>query len=91
MVLNNIQTGQICHVGAGSANRRVLVTHADGRQSVEEIKDDLGIEAGDKAGMMRALRAQGVSVRNVSLYDGEDLKKMKQQSSDTFRSQIRII
>jgi hypothetical protein len=75
---------------ANSANRRVLVTHANGRQTVEEIKDDLGLKADDKAGMMRALRAQGVNVRNVSLYDGQDLRKANAQSSDTFRSQVRI-
>ena len=27
---------------ANSANRRVLVTHADGKQTVEEIPDDMG-------------------------------------------------
>jgi Ca2+-binding EF-hand superfamily protein len=75
---------------ANSSNRRVLVTHANGRQTVEEIKDDLGLKADDKAGMMRALRAQGVNVRNVSLYDGQDLKKANSKSSDTYRSQIRI-
>jgi hypothetical protein len=68
----------------------VLVTHANGRQTVEEIKDDLGLKADDKAGMMRLLRAQGVNVRNVSAYDGQDLKKANSQSSDTFRSQIKI-
>ena len=75
---------------ANTSNRRVLVTHADGRQTVEEIKDDLGIQPDDKAGMMRALRSQGVNVRNVSLYHGEGVNKSKIKASDTFRSQIRI-
>jgi Ca2+-binding EF-hand superfamily protein len=57
---------------ANSANRRVLVTHADGRQTVEEIKDDLGLKADDKAGMMARLRAQGVNAANISLHDGMD-------------------
>ncbi|KAJ1405514.1 hypothetical protein B484DRAFT_314002, partial [Ochromonadaceae sp. CCMP2298] len=30
-----------------STNRRVLVTHADGRQTVEEIQKDLGLKADD--------------------------------------------
>ena len=59
---------------ANTSNRRVLVTHADGRQTVEEIKDDLGIQPDDKAGMMRALRSQGVSVADVDLFDGDDMK-----------------
>jgi hypothetical protein len=35
---------------ANTTNRRVLVTHADGRQTVEEIKNDLGLRADDKKG-----------------------------------------
>eukprot|EP00606_Chrysophyceae_sp_TOSAG23-5_P000963 GSChrysophyteH2.ASY1.ANO1.1043.1 assembled CDS len=46
---------------ANSANRRVLVTHSDGSQTVEEIKNDLGLKADDKAGMMRRLKSQGVN------------------------------
>ena len=38
--------------------RRVLVTHKDGRQTVEEIKNDLGIAANDKATMTARLIAQ---------------------------------
>ena len=34
---------------ANSANRRVLVTHADGKQTVEEIKDDLGVKRTDSS------------------------------------------
>ena len=33
-----------------TTNRRVLVTHADGRQTVEEIKNDMGLRADDKKG-----------------------------------------
>jgi Ca2+-binding EF-hand superfamily protein/adenosylcobinamide amidohydrolase len=55
---------------ANSANRRVLVTRADGSQYVEEIKDDLGLKADDKAGMMARLKAQGVNAANISLFDG---------------------
>ena len=56
---------------ANSANRRVLVTDSMGNESVQEIKDDLGLSSGDKAGMMERLRAQGVtSLSNISLHDG---------------------
>jgi Ca2+-binding EF-hand superfamily protein len=79
---------------ANSANRRVLVTHADGRQTVEEIKDDLGLKADDKAGMMARLRAQGVNAANISLHDGMDnttkAKSSKAYKSPTFSSQIKI-
>ena len=62
---------------ANTANRRVLVTHADGRQSVEEIKNDMGLKADDKAGMMARLKAQGVNAANISTFDGagDDEKK----------------
>jgi hypothetical protein len=43
---------------ANSSCRRVLVTHRDGRQTVEEIKNDLGIGANDKEAMIANLRAQ---------------------------------
>ena len=33
---------------ANSSNRRVLVTHPDGKQTVEEIPDDMGLRADDK-------------------------------------------
>ena len=57
---------------ANSTNRRVLVTHADGSQSVEEIQHDLGLKADDKAGMMARLKAQGVNAANISTFDGGD-------------------
>jgi Ca2+-binding EF-hand superfamily protein len=57
---------------ANSANRRVLVTRADGSQYVEEIKDDLGLKANDKAGMIARLKAQGVNAANISTFDGGD-------------------
>eukprot|EP01038_Epipyxis_sp_PR26KG_P014278 gene14278-19155_t len=45
---------------ANSSCRRVLVTHADGHQSVQEIKNDLGISETDKAAMLANLKAQGL-------------------------------
>jgi hypothetical protein len=38
---------------ANSSNRRVLVTDSEGRQTVEEIKNDLGLAANDKKGIDR--------------------------------------
>jgi Ca2+-binding EF-hand superfamily protein len=55
---------------ANSSNRRVLVTHADGRQTVEEIRDDLGVKADDKEEMMRRLRSQGIDPSNIALFGG---------------------
>ena len=52
---------------ANSANRRVLVTRADGSQYVEEIKDDLGLRSNDRAGMMGRLQAQGVNASSISV------------------------
>jgi hypothetical protein len=58
----------------------VLVTHQDGRETVEEIKNDLGLRAGDKEGMMARLKAQGVNSKDISMYGGYD---------DTNQSQSR--
>ena len=46
---------------ANTSNRRVLVTHRDGRQSVQEIRDDIGMRNDDQAGMLANLRAQGMN------------------------------
>ena len=55
---------------ASSANKRVLVTDSQGRQSVIEIKSDLGVKADDKQEMMRRLRAQGVDVAGIEIKGG---------------------
>ena len=60
---------------ANSANRRVLSTRADGSQRVDEIQNDLGLAADDKAGMIARLKAQGVDVSSIELYGGMDDKK----------------
>lgn len=52
------------HISGGSGQfanttcRRVLVTHEDGSQTVEEIKNDLGINADNKDAMKANLKAQ---------------------------------
>jgi hypothetical protein len=43
-----------------SSNRRVLATHVDGRQTVEEIKNDLGIAETDIEALIANLKAQGI-------------------------------
>eukprot|EP00611_Tribonema_gayanum_P011403 TRINITY_DN2162_c0_g2_i1.p1 TRINITY_DN2162_c0_g2~~TRINITY_DN2162_c0_g2_i1.p1 ORF type:complete len:556 (+),score=181.59 TRINITY_DN2162_c0_g2_i1:137-1669(+) len=55
---------------ANTANRRVLVVHSDGRQTVEEIKDDIGVRGDDMAGMMANLKAQGINAASIELYGG---------------------
>jgi calcyphosin len=52
---------------ANTSNRRVLVTHNDGRQSVQEIQNDLGIGENDTDEMMRRLGLQGV--QNIAKLD----------------------
>lgn len=46
---------------ANSSCRRVLVTHKDGRQTVEEIKNDLGIKDDDFEAMLKKLQEQGLN------------------------------
>ena len=64
------------HISGGSGNaantscRRVLVTHRDGRQTVEEIEDDLGMPRTDTAAMIRFLtEKKGFDVACISLCD----------------------
>lgn len=57
-------------VCANTTNKRVLVTRADGTQAVEEVKRDLGLKAGDKAGVLARLKEQGVDAININ-YHGE--------------------
>ena len=55
-----------------SANKRVLVTDSQGKQSVVEIKSDLGIAADDKDEMIRRLRDQGVDVAGIDIKGGTE-------------------
>ena len=60
--------------GEGAAEntscRRVLVTYKDGRQLIEEIKNDLGIGANDKEKMRAALEKQGCrDIVKIDLYN----------------------
>jgi Ca2+-binding EF-hand superfamily protein len=50
---------------ANTTNRRVLVTHPDGRQTVEEVKNDIGVKAGDEEAMIANLKAQGIDVGSM--------------------------
>eukprot|EP00981_Chlorochromonas_danica_P003278 scaffold634_cov185-Ochromonas_danica.AAC.15 len=59
---------------ANSSNRRVLVTHADGHQSVEEIKNDIGIKDDDKEAILANLKEQGIDVDVVELSNGTKIK-----------------
>lgn len=55
-----------------TANRRVLVKHADGRETVEELKDDLGGPK-DAAGVLKALQKQGIAdAAEVKLFGSVD-------------------
>lgn len=52
---------------ANTSNLRVLVTHEDGHQSIETIKNDLGLRRDDIEGIKSRLRSQGIKVKAVSL------------------------
>ena len=58
---------------ANSSNTRVLCTHADGRETVEEMKNDMGMKKNDKEAMMANLVAQGITdvveIANVGSVD----------------------
>ena len=51
---------------ANSTCRRVLVTHSDGHQSVQEIKNDFGVNPTDVDAMIAKLLEQGVGTLSHS-------------------------
>lgn len=59
---------------ANTTNRRVLVRHIDGKETVEEIKNDLGIRAKDTNAMVSRLQAQGIAVGTINLSGLTDMK-----------------
>ena len=62
-------------MAANTANKRVLVTDANGKQSVVCVNNELGVKAGDKSEIMKRLQQQGVNASNVELYGGVDNTK----------------
>lgn len=46
---------------ANTTCRRVMVIHTDGSQTIEEIKNDLGVKDDDKEEMIRRLKQQGIT------------------------------
>jgi len=54
---------------ANTSNRRVLVIHTDGSQTVEEIENDLGIKDTDIDIMIARLKKQGITdIDRIELY-----------------------
>ena len=52
---------------ANTTCMRVLVTHTDGSQTVEEVKNDLGIRFGDVEAVVARLNTQGITdIKEVS-------------------------
>ena len=58
---------------ANTANRRVLANCKDGRQTVEEVKNDLGTR--DSEELLRRLRLQGIDASGIDERGG--MKEMK--------------
>jgi len=60
---------------ANSSCRRVLVTHKDGRQTVEEIKNDLGISGDDIEALTAKLVEQGITdIESIETSGGKKAK-----------------
>lgn len=64
---------------ANSSNRRVLVQHADGKETVEEITDDLGIQT--RAEMKENLKARGIRGDKIAMYGSID-SESKQEDDE---------
>lgn len=65
---------------ANTANRRVLVTDKNGNQTVQTIRDELGMKAKDMGDIKRRLGSQGVDTSHVEMY-GQAENKMDQPTS----------
>jgi calcyphosin len=58
---------------ANTTCKRVLVTHRDGRQTVEEIQNDLGTDCNDRQAVLDNLAKQGITdVTGIDLYGSAD-------------------
>ena len=57
---------------ANSSNRRVLITHADGTQTVEEVQNDIGDRRKDNIEKMRKPHNQGIPTTSASPYGSRD-------------------
>ncbi|KAH7468571.1 Calcyphosin-like protein [Phytophthora ramorum] len=84
------------HISGGegwSANttcRRVLVTHADGSHTIEEVKNDLGIAAGNVEAIRANLQAQGINdIKSVSTSGSVQAESdANKRSNDSFHPQV---
>jgi hypothetical protein len=65
---------------ANTANRRVLVTDKNGKQSVQTINDELGMNGKDMGEVKRRLGKQGVDMSNVEMYGSGDNRMDKPTS-----------
>ncbi|KAE9004907.1 hypothetical protein PR002_g16922 [Phytophthora rubi] len=84
------------HISGGegwSANttcRRVLVKHADGSHTIEEVKDDIGIAAGNVEAIRANLQAQGIDdIQSVSTTGSVQAESdANKRSNDSFHPQV---
>jgi Ca2+-binding EF-hand superfamily protein len=68
---------------ANTANKRVLVTNADGTQAVMTVNNELGMKPRDKDAVRARLMQQGVNAANVDLYGGLDTTEKAKKVSLT--------
>ena len=67
---------------ANTTNRRVLVTHKDGRQSVEEVENDLWIDRTNSEEIQRRLRSKGINpVGEVGFFHASETSKNRGRNS----------
>ncbi|EGZ10820.1 hypothetical protein PHYSODRAFT_317860 [Phytophthora sojae] len=84
------------HISGGegwSANttcRRVLVKHADGSHTIEEVKDDIGITAGNVEAIRANFQAQGIDdIQSVSTVGNvQSESDANKRSNDSFHPQV---
>ncbi|ETK71748.1 hypothetical protein F441_21535 [Phytophthora nicotianae CJ01A1] len=75
---------------ANTTCRRVLVKHEDGRHTIEEVKDDIGIGAGNVEAIRENLQAQGINdIQSVSTTGNVQAESdANKRSNDSFQPQV---
>ena len=74
---------------ANTTNRRVVVTGKDGKQTIQEVKNDLFIGKDDEKAMEQNLRDQGLEFDKMELYAKLDDEKNQfgaQKGKDQFKN-----
>ncbi|CEG37563.1 calcyphosin-like protein [Plasmopara halstedii] len=75
---------------ANTTCRRVLVKHTNGSNTIEEVKNDMGIAAGNVEAIRTNLQAQGINdLQSISISGNVEMEsEANKRSNDNFPTQV---